>query len=220
LRLTSGLYGALVAQASKFIVIYISGRYDWLLNICLIVLLSYFAWGMHKRKNLQEKVPRVINPYVALAVIGVATGFLSSLLGIGGGFIALSFLMLWQGFDSRKAIGTSLAIIIFVSAGGVIGYGMQFHLNYLLGLYLIIGAFMGTPVGAKLTAKFTSEEIKKIMGRLYVFVIASLAVDLVSEFYLPVLKWLSLSIILAFLVYLLITISVTIIRSKRAKPAN
>jgi len=79
---------------------------------------------------------------------------------------------------------------------------------------------MGTPVGAKLTAKFTSEEIKKIMGRLYVFVIASLAVDLVSEFYLPVLKWLSLSIILAFLVYLLITISVTIIRSKRAKPAN
>ncbi len=194
-----GLVGAILAQASNRIVLHISGGYDWLLNVWLILLLSYFAWSLYNKRNNEEKPPLIKNPYLASAIIGSIIGFLCALLGIGGGFITVPLLMSWLGFDTRKAIGTSLAAIIIISMGGVIGYSSQVELNYLLGLSLIIGAFIGSPFGAKMTAYYQTIEMTQRLSILYLFVIASIAVDLLAILTLPILEWVSLLILVTFL---------------------
>jgi uncharacterized membrane protein YfcA len=200
-----GVVGALSAQASKYIVIFISGRYDWVLRLFFIILQCYFFRSLHKNKDNPQENREPKNPYIAAPAIGLIIGFLSSLLGIGGGFITVPLLISWLGFNSRRAVGTSLAAIIIVSLGGITGYSTQEALNYLLGLCLIIGAFIGSPVGARMTARYQTTEMTQNLSILFLFVIASLTVDLVALlFALPLLKWLSLAILLAFLAYMLV----------------
>ena len=43
-----------------------------------------------------------------LGGIGVASGFMSALFGVGGGIVVVPLLVLLAGFDSRVATGTSL----------------------------------------------------------------------------------------------------------------
>jgi len=55
-------------------------------------------------------------------VAGAVFGFLSGLLGIGGGYLIVLFLALVSGFEIHRAVGTSTAFLIFASAGGVLTY--------------------------------------------------------------------------------------------------
>jgi len=84
-----------------------------------IVLLS----GIRMLTARQPQVERepVDNPWlwVAWAIpLGVATG----ILGIGGGVLAIPVLVLALKFKMHNAVATSLALMIFNSVGGVIGY--------------------------------------------------------------------------------------------------
>ncbi|MGI6448736.1 MAG: sulfite exporter TauE/SafE family protein [Desulfitobacteriia bacterium] len=199
-----GTVGALATQGSNRIVIYISGRYDWLLNFLFILLLLYFAWSLYQRQKKTAKTGAVFKKqYAAALLIGLIVGFLAALFGIGGGFITVPLLIKWLGFDSRKAIGTSLAAIIVISIGGILGYSARLELNFLLGLCLIGGAFIGSPFGARMTARYQVEEISRKLGVLYFFVIASLLVDLLAAFTTPFLEYVSLSLLVMFLAYML-----------------
>ncbi|KUO65347.1 MAG: hypothetical protein APF84_16645 [Gracilibacter sp. BRH_c7a] len=199
-----GSVGGILTQASNRIVMHISGSYDWLLNVWLIMILSYFAWSLYNKRNKKEKPPLIKNQYLASAIIGAIIGFLSALLGIGGGFVTVPLLISWLGFNTRKAIGTSLAGIIIISISGVVGYSTQIELNYFLGLSLIIGAFIGSPFGAKMTSRYQTSEMTQRLSVLYLFVISSIAVDLLAILTWPILEWVSLLILLTFLVYMLI----------------
>lgn len=61
------------------------------------------------------------NPWLWVG-LAVPIGFLSGLLGIGGGTLMVPLLVLVLGFGMHTAIATSLAAMIFISTGGVIGY--------------------------------------------------------------------------------------------------
>lgn len=198
-----GLVGALSAQASNRIVIFISGSYDWLLNIGFIMLQFYFAWILYKTKKSEGGPPVFQNELLASALIGLIIGFLASLFGIGGGFITVPLLINWLGFNTKKAIGTSLADIIIISIGGIIGFGTQLELNYILGLCLIIGAFIGSPLGAKMTTHYESSQITDRLGRLYFFVISALFFDLLASFTYPFLEYVSMAILFSFLAMML-----------------
>lgn len=53
---------------------------------------------------------------------GLFVGLMSGLLGVGGGFIIVPFMVFLLRYDIHKAIGTSTAVIIFTSIGGIIAY--------------------------------------------------------------------------------------------------
>lgn len=53
-----------------------------------------------------------------LAVVGLSTGVLSGLFGVGGGFIIVPALMFFSGMGIQRAIGTSLLVITLVSISG------------------------------------------------------------------------------------------------------
>jgi hypothetical protein len=91
-----------------------------------------------------------ISLWVILA-IGFVTGFLSGMLGVGGGFIRMPALVYILGCPTVVAVGTDLFEIVFSS-----GYGVMTHAfkgNVHLGLVLAI--LVGTAVGAQLGASYT-----------------------------------------------------------------
>lgn len=54
-----------------------------------------------------------------LAAVGVATGVLSGLFGVGGGFVIVPALVLFSGMSIHRAVGTSLLVIALVSISGI-----------------------------------------------------------------------------------------------------
>ncbi len=59
---------------------------------------------------------------VLLGSLGFATGVLSGMFGIGGGFVIVPALVLFSGMDIHDAVGTSLMVIVLVSISGVSSY--------------------------------------------------------------------------------------------------
>ena len=51
--------------------------------------------------------------------VGVATGILSGLFGVGGGFVIVPALVLFSGMAIHRAVGTSLLVITLVSISGI-----------------------------------------------------------------------------------------------------
>ena len=55
---------------------------------------------------------------LVLALVGVGTGFLSGLLGVGGGFLIVPALVLVTRMGVHRAVATSLVIITVIGAAG------------------------------------------------------------------------------------------------------
>lgn len=91
--------------------------------------------------------------WIALIAIGLAAGFLSGFLGVGGGTIIVPALTGFLAFNQRLAAGTSLAAIIPPAIVGVIGYVVTGSVNWIAGLILIAGAIAGAWIGSWLLNK-------------------------------------------------------------------
>ncbi len=83
-----------------------------------------------------------------LAMIAIAAGAFSGLFGVGGGTVMVPLLIVWLGYGSREATGTSLAAIIAIAAFAAIGqtlYGnVEFDRAALVGLPAVAGVIFGT----------------------------------------------------------------------------
>jgi len=55
-------------------------------------------------------------------LLGLPIGFISGLVGIGGGLMMVPVLSMAMGFGIHRAVGTSTAAIILTSSGGVLSY--------------------------------------------------------------------------------------------------
>jgi uncharacterized membrane protein YfcA len=92
-----------------------------------------------------------------LLLLGVATGVLSGLFGVGGGFVIVPALVLFSGMAIHLAIGTSLLVITLVSLSGVAsqfiaGGTLSFEITALFVLGGLAGMFMGNRAGRRLPA--------------------------------------------------------------------
>ena len=94
---------------------------------------------------------------VLLLAVGLATGILSGLFGVGGGFVIVPALVLFSGMPIRRAIATSLLVIVLISISGVSSHflaGTQVPLP-LTGLFVaggVLGTLLGTHFGRRLPA--------------------------------------------------------------------
>ena len=86
--------------------------------------------------------------WLELGAIGTAAGIFSGLFGVGGGSIMVPLLVLWLGYGTREATGTSLAAIaaIAASAAGVqAAYGnVDVGQATAIGLPAVAGVVAGT----------------------------------------------------------------------------
>jgi uncharacterized protein len=94
------------------------------LKIGFGILALIVAVRMVTVKVSDDERPIRNNPWLWIALafpIGIITG----LLGIGGGILVVPALVLVLRFRMRNAAGTSLAMMLFTSVGGIVGYAIN-----------------------------------------------------------------------------------------------
>jgi uncharacterized protein len=96
-----------------------------------------------------------------LVILGLIMGFMSGLLGIGGGVIMMPMLFYIVGQETKYATLTSTMLIFISGLFASIFHAINHNINYILVVALIIGAFGGTKFGVKIHKKMTGHSIRK-----------------------------------------------------------
>ena len=102
-------------------------------------------------------MPAARRPLLLLGVIGVASGFLSALFGVGGGIIVVPLLVLLLGFDPRVATATSLAAILVTAIAGASSFSLLAHVDWgaaaLVGLPALAGSLAGVRIQRRVNSR-------------------------------------------------------------------
>lgn len=83
----------------------------------------------------------------ALGASGLLTGFLSGLLGVGGGFVIVPALRRCSDLPMNAIIATSLMVIALVSSSAVLTAAATGHLNFAIAVPFSLGALAGMGLG-------------------------------------------------------------------------
>lgn len=139
---------------------------QWIPNRPLLsffsIVLAYTSWRMlRSAPSLESHIvsrPCVIDPNQhrliwtypcarALAGIGIISGLLSGLLGVGGGFVIIPALKHYTNLDIRSIQATSLAVIALVSLSGVSTAAWHGSLPWKVALPFSAGAVLALLLG-------------------------------------------------------------------------
>ena len=95
---------------------------------------------------------------------GAVIGFLTGLVGAGGGFLIIPALVLLTALPFKTAVGTSLFIISINSLIGFAGDLMNYPMNWPLLLSISALAIVGIIAGNRLSYLIDGEKLKKAFG--------------------------------------------------------
>jgi uncharacterized protein len=99
-----------------------------------------------------------------LAIIGVAAGMLSGLLGIGGGVLMVPLFSAWVGMDLKPTIATSLACVGIFAIPGTLTHWYLGHIDWTFAIALAIGAIPGARIGANITIGANERSLRYSVG--------------------------------------------------------
>ena len=101
-----------------------------------------------------------ISPVAPLA-LGFIAGMLTVLLGIGGGFILVPAMIYLLGMPARVVIGTSLVMILAVTAATTMVHSLTTRsVDIVLAALLLLGGVVGAQYGAILTARLKPDLLR------------------------------------------------------------
>tara|TARA_E500000178_G_scaffold331041_2_gene363521 strand:- start:3426 stop:4334 length:909 start_codon:yes stop_codon:yes gene_type:complete len=115
-------------------------------------------------------------------VIGFFVGILSSIMGIGGGFIMVPAMIYLLRMPTNVVIGTSLYQIIFVTSLVTILHAYENQtVDIMLALILMTGGVVGAQIGAALGHRLKAEQLRFMLGILILAVCIKILTSLVIE---------------------------------------
>lgn len=136
-------------------------------NIFLMVLFASLmiaaSYSMIKSSKTIKASPSSATQlnYPLIITLGAMEGFLTGLVGAGGGFLIIPALVLFTQLPMKEAIGTSLLIIAAKSLIGFLGDLSHSEMDWsLLGLLSGI-AILGILIGNRLSRKIDGQKLKK-----------------------------------------------------------
>jgi uncharacterized membrane protein YfcA len=103
-----------------------------------------------------------------LAAIGTAAGAFSGLFGVGGGSVMVPLLVLWLGYDSRRATATSLAAIVLIAGFAAATQGAYGNVRVLDGVLVGLPAVAGVLAGTWIQQRIDTRAISLLFAGLLV----------------------------------------------------
>ena len=182
--LFGGIFGALTASYAPV----------HILSFVFGLLALFSALWMMGSKYSQSKEERFRNK-TAFPLWGLIGGYLSGLLGIGGGVVMVPILNILLKFPIHKAIGTSMAFIVFASVGGIVTYlftgihttGLPpYSLGYINIVQLVVLAVTSIPM-ARIGVKAAHSLPEKNLRYLFAILLIYIALKMMGVF-----QWLNL----------------------------
>jgi uncharacterized membrane protein YfcA len=132
----------------------------------LMIITSLSMISGRKAKENEEREPKV-----ALAVIeGVLIGFLTGMVGAGGGFLIIPALIFLTGLPFKTAVGTSLFVIAINALTGFLGDVLNYEMNWPFLFSITALATVGIFIGNRLTHSISSVKLRKSFGWLVLVV--------------------------------------------------
>lgn len=112
-----------------------------------------------------------MNTVYVLLLVGLIAGFLSGLIGIGGGVVIVPILVYFLGADQKTAQGTTLFMFLFpIGILGVYNYYKGGHVDYKSALFMCITFILGSYLGSKSALTFDTKLVKQIFGAFIIIV--------------------------------------------------
>lgn len=116
--------------------------------------------------------------------IGVFTGILVSLMGIGGGFVMIPAMIYLLGMPTSMVIGTSLFQIVFITANVTLLQAINTQtVDIILAFLMLISSVMGAQVGTRVGLKLPAEQLRAMLALMVLGVVIKLAWSLFSTPY-------------------------------------
>jgi uncharacterized protein len=110
-----------------------------------------------------------------LIIIGLVTGAMAGMLGIGGAVIMIPALVYILGISQQTAQGTSLAVMLPpIGVIAAYNYYKAGHVNIKFALILAVFFIVGSYFGSKLALNIPQNVLKKIFGVLLLLVAAKM----------------------------------------------
>jgi len=182
-----GFLGSIVG-VGVFRVLQASGQIDVVISFLYVVILGWIGFIMLKDALIalgilatkeRKKAPRhnrwiaslplrwrfyasglYLSPIAPLA-IGFGSGVLTVLLGIGGGFIIVPAMIYLLGMPARIVIGTSLAMVLAVSAATTMVHAVTTRsVDIVLAGLLLVGGVIGAQYGAVLALRIKPDLLR------------------------------------------------------------
>jgi len=114
-----------------------------------------------------------------LILTGSFSGFLSGLLGVGGGFIIVPTLHSISNLETKMIVATSLAVVALVSMASALSYAGNGQILWGIALPFITATLAGMLVGRSLQSKIPSHISVLIFGIVSLTIVASMLVKIV-----------------------------------------
>ncbi len=119
-----------------------------------------------------------ISPLAPL-LLGFATGILTVLLGVGGGFIMVPAMIYVLGMATRVVVGTSLFQILFVTAATTMVHAVTTKaVDIVLAFFLLVGSVIGAQIGSRIAARFRPDYLRLLLAAIVLTVALRMAIGL------------------------------------------
>ena len=202
-----GIVGTLIG-AFLFNLFTALGQIDTLINILYVILLGGIggfmardAWReIQAQRSGQPLQPRkrrhhplvanlplrwrfyrsglYISPLAPL-ILGIFTGILTMLMGIGGGFVLVPAMLYVLGMSGNVVVGTSLFQILFTTIASTLMHSVTTHaVDIVLATLLLLGSVTGAQLGVRLAMQVPAERLRMVLAALVLIIAIRMALGL------------------------------------------
>lgn len=188
-----GLTSMTFTFAGAYLASILSGH---ILKIIFGLAILLGALRMATAQPIRTKGEAHANP-VTYILLGILFGFVTGLIGIGGGVLMVPLMVIFLNYNMHEAVGTSTAVMIFTSLGGAIAYMMyglnvnglpQYSFGYINMLQWVLLAGTSIPL-AQLGAHFAHKIHPKSLKWIFIIMMVYMGLKMIGVF-----SWLHLPI--------------------------
>ncbi|CAH0339394.1 sulfite exporter TauE/SafE family protein [Rhizobium sp. CECT 9324] len=130
--------------------------------------------------KMRFKKSKIYLSVIPLIALGFAIGILTSIMGVGGGFIMVPAMIYLLRIPTNVVVGTSLFQIIFTTAyTTIVQAATNFSVDIVLAFVLMVAGVIGAQYGVRVGQKLRGEQLRALLGLLVLAVGVRLAIELV-----------------------------------------
>ena len=146
----------------------------------LVMIIAAYSMITNRQKDCIECGKKMEKNHLLLIIQGIIIGFVSGILGAGGGFLIIPGLVIFAKVPMKSAVATSLLI---VAVNSMVGFASDFtklkKIDWTLLSTMTILSIVGIFIGNRLIKHINAEKLKPVFGY-FIMVIA--LIILIQEF--------------------------------------
>lgn len=140
---------------------------------------SQHSWIHHLPLKMRFRASKIYVSIIPVLGIGLIIGLLSSIMGVGGGFIMVPALIYLLRVPTNVVVGTSLFQITFVTAFTTVLQSITNQsVDIVLAFLLMVGGVVGATYGTRIGRKLKAEQLRMLLALLVLLVCARLGFEL------------------------------------------